>query len=135
MKITNVTPLVMGTAWRNLTFVKVETDEGLVGLGEARDAEAMREVPDMAGIARGKILADNIVTWAINEAGQVVGFSEIAALIIVSQARASGAGRVGSDRNFRTVRPTNPNPMNAPATERTIRFATSTGGASNPFVW
>ncbi len=36
MKITNVTPLVMGTPWRNLTFVKVETDEGLVGLGEAR---------------------------------------------------------------------------------------------------
>ena len=36
MKITNVTPLVMGTEWRNLTFVKVETDEGLVGVGEAR---------------------------------------------------------------------------------------------------
>jgi galactonate dehydratase len=36
MKITNVTPLVLGTAWRNLTFVKVETDEGLTGVGEAR---------------------------------------------------------------------------------------------------
>ncbi len=36
MKIVNVTPLVLGTAWRNLTFVKVETDEGLVGVGEAR---------------------------------------------------------------------------------------------------
>ncbi len=36
MKITRVTPLVLGTAWRNLTFVKVETDEGLVGIGEAR---------------------------------------------------------------------------------------------------
>lgn len=36
MKITRVTPMVLGTAWRNLTFVKVETDEGLVGLGEAR---------------------------------------------------------------------------------------------------
>ena len=36
MKITNVTPLVLGTAWRNLTFLKVETDEGLVGVGEAR---------------------------------------------------------------------------------------------------
>jgi galactonate dehydratase len=36
MKITRVTPLVLGTAWRNLTFVKVETDEGLVGVGEAR---------------------------------------------------------------------------------------------------
>lgn len=26
----------MGTAWRDLTFVKVETDEGLTGVGEAR---------------------------------------------------------------------------------------------------
>jgi galactonate dehydratase len=36
MKITKVTPLVMGTPWRELLFVKVETDEGLVGVGEAR---------------------------------------------------------------------------------------------------
>ena len=36
MKITKVTPMNLGTAWRNLTFVKVETDEGLVGVGEAR---------------------------------------------------------------------------------------------------
>jgi len=36
MKITRVIPLVLGTAWRNLTFLKVETDEGLYGLGEAR---------------------------------------------------------------------------------------------------
>ena len=36
MKITQVTPMVMGTAWRNLTFVKVETDEGLEGVGEVR---------------------------------------------------------------------------------------------------
>jgi galactonate dehydratase len=36
MKITRVTPLVMGTSWRNLTYVKVETDEGLTGWGEVR---------------------------------------------------------------------------------------------------
>jgi galactonate dehydratase len=36
MKITKVTPLVLGTGWRDLTFVKVETDEGLTGVGEAR---------------------------------------------------------------------------------------------------
>lgn len=36
MKITRVTPLTMGTAWRNLTYVKVETDEGLIGAGEVR---------------------------------------------------------------------------------------------------
>lgn len=36
MKIARVTPLVLGTPWRNLTFVKVETDNGLYGLGEVR---------------------------------------------------------------------------------------------------
>lgn len=36
MKITNVTPLVLGTAWRDLLFVKVETDEGITGWGEVR---------------------------------------------------------------------------------------------------
>ena len=36
MKITDVKTLVMGTSWRNLTFVKVETDEGLTGVSEAR---------------------------------------------------------------------------------------------------
>lgn len=36
MRITKITPLVMGTAWRNITFLKVETDEGLVGVGECR---------------------------------------------------------------------------------------------------
>jgi len=36
MRIAEVTPIVMGTAWRNLTIVKVRTDEGLVGVGEVR---------------------------------------------------------------------------------------------------
>ncbi|MBK8027462.1 MAG: mandelate racemase/muconate lactonizing enzyme family protein [Chloroflexi bacterium] len=36
MKISKVTPMVMGTPWRELLFVKVETDDGLVGVGEAR---------------------------------------------------------------------------------------------------
>jgi galactonate dehydratase len=36
MEITRVQPLVLGTPWRNLTFVKVETDAGLYGLGEVR---------------------------------------------------------------------------------------------------
>ncbi len=36
MKISKVTPMVLGTEWRNLTIVKVETDEGLVGVGECR---------------------------------------------------------------------------------------------------
>jgi galactonate dehydratase len=36
MKITKITPLVLGTPWRDLLFAKVETDEGLVGVGETR---------------------------------------------------------------------------------------------------
>ena len=32
MIITEITPLVLGTPWRNLIFLKVETDEGLVGV-------------------------------------------------------------------------------------------------------
>lgn len=36
MKITKITPMILGTRWRNLTFVKVDTDEGISGVGEAR---------------------------------------------------------------------------------------------------
>lgn len=36
MKISKVTPMTMGTDWRNITFVKVETDDGLVGVADAR---------------------------------------------------------------------------------------------------
>jgi galactonate dehydratase len=36
MKITAVTPMVMGTSWRNLTIVRVDTDEGISGSGEVR---------------------------------------------------------------------------------------------------
>src|SRR5260370_32699516 len=36
VRIAEVTPLVMGATWRNLTFVRVRTDEGLVGVGEGR---------------------------------------------------------------------------------------------------
>jgi galactonate dehydratase len=36
MKIVDVKSAVMGTAWRNLTFVRVITDGGLEGVGEVR---------------------------------------------------------------------------------------------------
>ena len=36
MRITDVQPMVMGTPWRNLTFVKVTTDDGLIGVAETR---------------------------------------------------------------------------------------------------
>ena len=36
MKITGFRTLVLGTPWRNLTYLVLETDEGLTGVGEAR---------------------------------------------------------------------------------------------------
>jgi galactonate dehydratase len=36
MKITGITTHVLGTPWRDLTFVQVHTDEGLSGVGETR---------------------------------------------------------------------------------------------------
>jgi galactonate dehydratase len=36
MKITRIRPLVLGTPWRNLTFIVLDTDEGLTGVGEVR---------------------------------------------------------------------------------------------------
>lgn len=36
MRISAIRPLILGTPWRNLTFVVVETDEGLRGVGEVR---------------------------------------------------------------------------------------------------
>jgi galactonate dehydratase len=36
MNIVDVKTHVMGTAWRNLTFVRVLTDEWLEGIGEVR---------------------------------------------------------------------------------------------------
>jgi galactonate dehydratase len=36
VKITGMRTAVVGTPWRNLTFVELQTDEGLTGVGEAR---------------------------------------------------------------------------------------------------
>src|SRR6202795_4134302 len=36
MKISQLAVHVMGSAWRNLTFLKLTTDEGLVGISEVR---------------------------------------------------------------------------------------------------
>jgi galactonate dehydratase len=44
VKIAEVTPMVMGTAWRNLTIVRVRTDEGLAGVGEVRMVNHTRAV-------------------------------------------------------------------------------------------
>ncbi|MDP6416295.1 MAG: hypothetical protein QGG54_14900, partial [Gammaproteobacteria bacterium] len=36
MKTTGFRTLVLGTPWRNLTYCIIETDEGIIGIGEAR---------------------------------------------------------------------------------------------------
>src|SRR5690606_14272923 len=36
MRIVDLEVLVLGASWRHLTFLKLHTDDGLVGLGEAR---------------------------------------------------------------------------------------------------
>ena len=36
MKTTGFRTLVLGTPWRNLTYCIIETDEGIIGVGEAR---------------------------------------------------------------------------------------------------
>jgi galactonate dehydratase len=36
MRITDVTPMTMGTEWRNITFIKMDTDEGLTGIADVR---------------------------------------------------------------------------------------------------
>jgi galactonate dehydratase len=52
MIITEITPLVLGTPWRNLIFLKVETDEGLVGVSEARSVNRTEAVLAYLSAAR-----------------------------------------------------------------------------------
>ncbi len=54
MIITDLTPLVLGTPWRNLVFVKLETDEGLVGVSEARSVNRTEAVLAYLAAAKGK---------------------------------------------------------------------------------
>ena len=44
MIITDIVPMVLGTPWRNLVFLKVETDEGLVGVSEGRNVNRTEAV-------------------------------------------------------------------------------------------
>jgi galactonate dehydratase len=44
MRITRISTLVLGTQWRNLVHVKVETDEGIIGWGESRPINKVESV-------------------------------------------------------------------------------------------
>ena len=37
MKTTGFKTMVLGTPWRNLTYIKIETDVGLTGVGDTSD--------------------------------------------------------------------------------------------------
>ena len=58
MKITNITCIVANAGRRNILFVKTETDEGLVGWGEAYGVG-----PDMAAA----VTVDYLKEWLIGE--------------------------------------------------------------------
>lgn len=56
MKVTRVTPFVLGTAWRELVFVKVETDEGITGWGEVRPVNKTQAVIGYLAESAGRYL-------------------------------------------------------------------------------
>jgi L-alanine-DL-glutamate epimerase-like enolase superfamily enzyme len=59
MKITDLKTFVVGNPWKNWVFVKLETDEGLTGLGEATGGLATKPVVgDIEELVRHVIGAD-----------------------------------------------------------------------------
>jgi fumarylacetoacetase-like protein len=80
MKITAVIPLVLGTPWRNLTFVKVETDSGLYGLGEVRLANRTNALLGyLMRLCRAMSLGmirSTLKTWTGTPEGVVMGMKE-----------------------------------------------------------
>lgn len=83
MRITRVTPYVLGTQWRNLVFVKVETDEGITGLGESRPINKheallgyLRDVTDRLVIGSDPFeverLARRLIVEDYSRAGEIV---------------------------------------------------------------
>lgn len=46
MKVTDVTPFVVDADWRNWLFVKIETDEGIHGVGEAPASDLSESLKD-----------------------------------------------------------------------------------------
>ncbi|HEU4754463.1 MAG TPA: mandelate racemase/muconate lactonizing enzyme family protein, partial [Armatimonadota bacterium] len=81
MKITNVNTHVVGTPWKNWVFVTVETDEGLVGVGEGTvnvfgrtTEEAIRELaPHVLGMDpfQTELLGQKLVRDVYSEGGQI----------------------------------------------------------------
>ena len=74
MKITAITPMVLGTQWRNLVIVKVETDEGIVGVGESRPINkvdaAVGYVKDVADyLACGRVAGRYVISVGDMAAG------------------------------------------------------------------
>ena len=48
MKITDVKTYIVGNPWRNWLFTRVETDEGVYGIGEAAVRHCLSRVQFMA---------------------------------------------------------------------------------------
>ena len=65
MKITKVEPLVCDAGWRPWIFVKIETDEGIVGYGECSDNRSPKAVLGCIADLRELIVGDPRVTTSI----------------------------------------------------------------------
>jgi galactonate dehydratase len=80
VRIAEVRPLVLGTAWRNLVLVVVRTDEGLEGVGEARMVNT----------------TDALIGYLAEAVpNHVIGADPFAVEALVSRMRRRDYGRVG----------------------------------------
>jgi L-alanine-DL-glutamate epimerase-like enolase superfamily enzyme len=100
MKIKNITPLVLGTPWRNLTFLKVETDEGITGLGECYGgASRLGQLAEMKPLLIGEDPMNmERIRWklgapsALKLFGHVLGFAGLEFAILDIQGKALNKG-------------------------------------------
>ena len=70
MRITDITTFVVGNPWKNWVFVKLATDAGLIGLGEATGGLSTKpgeaEVHELARFLNRRRSAIAVVVSAIN---------------------------------------------------------------------
>ncbi len=73
MRISQLSILVMGSAWRNLTFLKLTTDEGLTGISEVRLSNRTNALLGYLEECKKRYVLGTAVIQTTFLAGQVVG--------------------------------------------------------------
>jgi galactonate dehydratase len=90
IRITDVEVFLAGTSWRNLTFVRISTDEGLTGWGEAtveyREDAVSAHIAFLRNIVKGLDALSPAAIWArlVDEdwfKGDIVGMAAAAGII------------------------------------------------------